>query len=615
MTVQDPNQDTPQTPEEDNSRRSWLIAGVVLVVAVVVVILAFSGVFSPQEPEQTPEGTTPVAAQPFIEILQPETGAVLEVNEPITISGNAGGLFEGNVIVEIRNTADEMLAVQPTTIQAEDAGIGGSGPWEAQLQVAAEPGTPAVVIAYSTSPEDGSTVAEARVQVTLGSPSPGEPFVFIQSPVQGAVIDISQPFEVVGTGGALFEGNVVVEARDLQGGVLAQQATIIRSPEAGTGGQGPWAVQLSVQVTPGTPGEIVAYATSPRDGSLVTEDRVGVTLGTAEEVPVFVTITEPASGAQLDTTAPIEISGTGSGLPEGSVTVQALDSSGNVLAQDATILQAGTGDPGAPGPWALSLVVPVEADTPGVISAFSTSPASGEMVAETSVEVNFFVPQAPEEEAVVLEEHLWLLQELNGSPVLEGTQLTAEFMEGRVAGNAGCNNFSATYERTFERLTFDAPAATRQACSEPQGIMEQENAFLTALTESQTFVIENGQLRVMNANSDTSMVFAAAVAGRLVSEAAELPGDAVIIVQLQDVSVADAPAQVLGEQRPANTGTFPITFAVTYDPELIEQSRTYAIRARIESPDGTLLMTNTEQARVITQGAPKFVEVPVSQVQ
>jgi putative lipoprotein len=615
MTEQHSNQETPETPEQSQSRRNWLIAGGILLVAIVVLVLAFSGVFSPGEADTTPEATAPAVGERFIEILQPAPGAVLEVNEPVTISGNAGGLFEGNVIVEIRDEAGDMLAVQPTTIQAEDAGTGGSGPWEVQLQVAAEPGTPAVVIAYSTSAEDGSVVTEARVPVTLGTPAPGAPFVFIQSPVQGAVVDISQPFEVVGTGGALFEGNVVVEARDLQGAVLAQQPTIIRSPEAGTGGQGPWAVQLSVQVAPGTPGEIVAYATSPQDGSIVAEDQVGVTLGVAEEVPVFITITEPESGTALDTTAPIAIRGTGSGLPEGNVVVQARDQAGTVIAQDTTSLQSSAGEVTEPGSWALSLVVPVEADTPGLITAFSTSPAGGETVAETSVEVNFFIPEAPAEEAVVVEEHLWLLQQLNGSPVLENTPVTAEFIEGRVAGNAGCNNYSATYERTFERITFDAPAATRQACSEPAGIMEQENAFLTALTEAATFVIDGGQLQIRNATGETSMVFAAAVTGRLVSEGAELPAEAVIIVQLQDVSVADAPAQVLGEQRPANTGIFPVAFAVTYDPELIEQSRTYAIRGWVETPDGTLLLTNTEQFRVITQGAPQSVDVRVEAVE
>lgn len=363
------------------SRRNWIIAGIVLVVVVVVMVLAFGGLFPPAATSPTPE-ETPIG--PFIEILNPEAGAVLDVNETLTISGTAGGLFEGNVIVEIRDSAGDMLAVQPTTIQAEDAGTGGQGPWEAQLQVAAQPGTEGVVIAYSTSAEDGSVVTEARVPVILGTPAAGQPFVFIQSPVQGAIVDISQPFEVVGTGGALFEGNVVVEVRDEQGAVLAQQPTIIRSPEAGTGGQGPWAVQLSVSVPPGTPGEIVAYATSPRDGSLVAQDRVGVTLGTPSEIPVFLTITTPESGDQLDSTAPIAISGTGSGLPEGNVVVQARDQQGSVLAQDSTVIQGGEAGIDGPGPWSLSLVVPVEADTSGTIVAYSET-AAGETAAETSV--------------------------------------------------------------------------------------------------------------------------------------------------------------------------------------------------------------------------------------
>ena len=94
-------------------------------------------------------------------------------------------------------------------------------------------------------------MAEARVEVTFGEPV--QAYVLIDQPAAGAVLDIANPVTVSGTGGALFEGNVVVQARDAAGKVLAEQPTIIQSPDAGTGGEGPWEVQLSIQAQPGSP--------------------------------------------------------------------------------------------------------------------------------------------------------------------------------------------------------------------------------------------------------------------------------------------------------------------------------------------------------------------------
>lgn len=109
--------------------------------------------------------------------------------------------------------------------------------------------------------------------------SPAEPaqYITIEQPTEGAVLDASQPILVSGMGGALFEGNVVVKIVDAAGNELALQPTIIQSPEAGTGGEGPWEVALTISVDAATSGKIVAFATSPKDGSIVAQDEVAVT--------------------------------------------------------------------------------------------------------------------------------------------------------------------------------------------------------------------------------------------------------------------------------------------------------------------------------------------------
>ncbi len=86
-----------------------------------------------------------------------------------------------------------------------------------------------------------------------------------------------------------------------------------------------------------------------------------------------------------------------------------------------------------------------------------------------------------------------------------------------------------------------------------------------------------------------------------------LPPTAVIKVQLVDVSRADAPAVVLGEQLiEAGGRQVPFAFEIPYDPAQIDQRYTYAVQARIEN-DGQLLFINDQRYAVITRGAPTEV--------
>ena len=91
-------------------------------------------------------------------------------------------------------------------------------------------------------------------------------------------------------------------------------------------------------------------------------------------------------------------------------------------------------------------------------------------------QVNVIYGQQEEPEMVVsLEDHLWLVVSLAGQPVIPGTQITADFSNGQVAGVSGCNNYSAPYEMSDANLTTGVAAVTMMACGEPQGVMEQEN--------------------------------------------------------------------------------------------------------------------------------------------
>jgi len=93
-----------------------------------------------------------------------------------------------------------------------------------------------------------------------------------------------------------------------------------------------------------------------------------------------------------------------------------------------------------------------------------------------------------------------------------------------------------------------------------------------------------------------------------------LPPTAVIKVQLVDVSRADAPAIVLGEQVTHSAGKqVPFAFEIPFDPATIAANHSYAVQARIEN-DGTLRFISDRHYAVITRGAPTRIDIVLRSV-
>jgi putative lipoprotein len=89
-----------------------------------------------------------------------------------------------------------------------------------------------------------------------------------------------------------------------------------------------------------------------------------------------------------------------------------------------------------------------------------------------------------------------------------------------------------------------------------------------------------------------------------------LSPDAIVTVELADVSRQDAPAKVLAEQIIGNPGEPPIPFELSYDPDAIVPNHSYAVQARIEW-EGRLLFTSDTRHCAITRGCPNTVNVVV----
>jgi heat shock protein HslJ len=102
----------------------------------------------------------------------------------------------------------------------------------------------------------------------------------------------------------------------------------------------------------------------------------------------------------------------------------------------------------------------------------------------------------------------WVLISLNGTSLVEGTNITLTFAEGRVNGFAGCNTYNAAYTSDGSTFTSETPAATEMACSAPAGVMEQEQCYLGFLGDVTVYRIVGSQLR-LETGDGRALVFTA----------------------------------------------------------------------------------------------------------
>jgi len=385
------------------------------------------------------------------------------------------------------------------------------------------------------------------------------------------------------------------------------------SPDSGLPNQ----IELSEEIPPGkNPWLIFAFIMGALIvvGILAYADLSSVGSVEPTQPAAFITITEPDQGTLLDTTWTVSVKGEGGGLFEGNVVVQALSASGELLAQRATIILAEDAGTGGSGPWAVDLQINIPSGTQGQITAFSSSPMDGSTVAADSVNVGF--GESPGTgDLVKPENHFWSLDALNGRSLIEDTLITLQFENFQAFGSSGCNRYNTSFERRGTSLNFGLVTSTAMECDEPEGILAQEAEYFNALEKVVIYQVESQQLNLFDSSSSPLLVYDAVVMGNILSEGAtEIPEDAVIYVRLNDVSLADAEAQLIAEQIITGATQLPIPYMLKYNPRQIVDNHTYAIGVRIEDISGNLLFINPTATNVITNGNPSQVDVVVEAV-
>jgi heat shock protein HslJ len=101
----------------------------------------------------------------------------------------------------------------------------------------------------------------------------------------------------------------------------------------------------------------------------------------------------------------------------------------------------------------------------------------------------------------------WVLVLLAGQAPLAGTTTSVEFAGDQVSGSAGCNTYFGTWQASSSELTISDLANTEMWCADPEGVMDQEQAFLATLRSVAGYRLAGERLEMLDAADGVILTF------------------------------------------------------------------------------------------------------------
>jgi len=131
----------------------------------------------------------------------------------------------------------------------------------------------------------------------------------------------------------------------------------------------------------------------------------------------------------------------------------------------------------------------------------------------------------------------WLLTSLLGDSLLEGSRITLNLGGEGFEGYAGCNNYGGEYGAADGGILLTSDIYhTALGCPIPEGIIEQETAYLQALRSSATYQLMDGHMEIADASGETILVFARK--DQFATDSSALPGTVWQLVSVDAESVS-----------------------------------------------------------------------------
>jgi heat shock protein HslJ len=214
--------------------------------------------------------------------------------------------------------------------------------------------------------------------------------ILILSPGPGSAV--TSPVVISGEADYVFEASLAVEIRAIEAAEpVGVGFAMLNVSEIGQ--RGPFSGEVAFTApAEATPGRISIFTISARDGHIEHLASVPVTLlpvggaaniTTAEPHPEAIAIHTPEHLARL-TGGSAHVTGYAAPTFEQNLVIEVLDGEGMVVGQGATIIAS---DMGQWGPFAADVSYSVAAETPGALCVTDYSPADGNMVHRTCLNV------------------------------------------------------------------------------------------------------------------------------------------------------------------------------------------------------------------------------------
>jgi len=93
----------------------------------------------------------------------------------------------------------------------------------------------------------------------------------------------------------------------------------------------------------------------------------------------------------------------------------------------------------------------------------------------------------------------WILADIDGNPPLAETIISLQIGPKYFSGSAGCNRYSAKYTaKSPNSFAVDEIALNAEGCTEPEGVLEQENHYIKLLLSAIMYQLVDQELRLLD---------------------------------------------------------------------------------------------------------------------
>jgi heat shock protein HslJ len=335
-------------------------------------------------------------------------------------------------------------------------------------------------------------------------------YLRIDSPGVNDSVDPARPVSVSGSGKGLFDGNVVVRIERIDGGELAQVVTTMRRDDIAAAGT--WQTRITLPQPVPTDIRLIAFSPSPKEGdaAITSQPVLLKTIGHGlEEIDwqlhEYLGEADELTQVLPDTTAYVRFT---NGQIGGSAGCNRYFGPYTTGQDNHLTLTSEIGSTLMACPPAVSRQEQRYLALLSLVTSWQRRDGSLLLFDMDQQPVLIFIAARPAR----LEDAPWQATGINNGRggVVSGrnTHLaTAVFANGKISGNTGCNQFTATYEITGDLIAIGRAMTTRKHCAEPDDIMEQEQHYLQALARAHAYTLKPDRLELRDMNGSLQVSY------------------------------------------------------------------------------------------------------------